>query len=90
MNKSQLIEAVAKSGEMTKVQAGSTVDVVLGAIKTGLQEDGEVAITGFGAFNVTERAARQGRNPATGEAIELAASKGVKFKAGKDLKEAIA
>lgn len=90
MNKSQLIEAVAKQGEMTKTHAGIAVEAVLNGIKTGLQEDGEVALTGFGSFAVAEREARQGRNPKTGEAIEIAASKAVKFKAGQALKDAVA
>ncbi|MCG5260394.1 HU family DNA-binding protein [Cupriavidus gilardii] len=90
MNKTQLIEAVAKQGEMTKTLAGIAVDAVLTGIKTGLQEDGEVSLTGFGSFAVTEREARQGRNPMTGEAIQIAASKAVKFKAGQALKDAVA
>lgn len=89
MNKSQLIDAVAKHAELTKAQAAQSVDAVLGAIRTGLLEDGDVALSGFGTFGISARAARTGRNPATGEAIEIAASKAVKFKPCKALKDAL-
>ncbi|VVE55572.1 DNA-binding protein HU [Pandoraea iniqua] len=89
MNKSQLIEAVAKNAEQTKAQAAQSVDAVLDAIRIGLQEDGDVSLSGFGTFGVSQREARTGRNPATGEAIEIAASNAVKFKAGKTLKDAV-
>ncbi|HGL4259483.1 MULTISPECIES: HU family DNA-binding protein [Burkholderia cepacia complex] len=89
MNKSQLIDAVAKNAELTKAQAAQSVDAVLGAIQLGLQEDGDVALSGFGTFGVSVRQARTGRNPATGESIQIAASKAVKFKPGKALKDAV-
>lgn len=89
MNKSQLIDAVAKNAELTKAQAAQSVDAVLDAIQLGLQEDGDVALSGFGTFAVTAREARTGRNPSTGESIHIAASKAVKFKPGRALKDAV-
>ncbi|MBJ9695903.1 HU family DNA-binding protein [Burkholderia cenocepacia] len=89
MNKSQLIDAVAKNAELTKAQAAQSVEAVLDAIQLGLQEDGDVALSGFGTFSVSAREARTGRNPATGESIQIAASKAVKFKPGKALKDAV-
>ena len=89
MNKSQLIDAVAKSAELTKTQATQSVDAVLDAIRLGLEEDGDVALSGFGTFGVSERGARTGRNPRTGGTITIAASRAVKFKAGKALKDAV-
>ncbi|WP_322037214.1 HU family DNA-binding protein [Burkholderia cepacia] len=89
MNKSQLIDAVAKSTGLTKVQASESIDAVLDGICLGLQEDGDVALAGFGTFGVSAREARTGRNPATGETIQIAASKAVKFKAATALKAAV-
>lgn len=89
MNKTDLIEFIAEEVEMTKVMAARTVDAMLDGIKKGLKEDGTVAVVGHGTYSVVERAAREGRNPQTGEKINIAASKSVKFKVGKDLKEEV-
>jgi DNA-binding protein HU-beta len=88
MNKSDLIDVVAKEAELPKAVAEKAVNAVLGAIKEGSKREG-VQLVGFGSFVVTKREARQGRNPKTGEAITIAASKTVKFKPGTDFKEAV-
>ena len=89
MNKSDLIEAVASSADVTKAVAAKAVDGVLDAVTSALKNGEQVAVTGFGTFEVRERAARQGRNPQTGEAIQIKASKVPAFKAGKALKDAV-
>ena len=89
MKKEDLIQALAgKLGE-SKAATERIFASVLDTIKEGLVADGIVQITGFGSFRVRERGARTGRNPRTGETIQLAASKGVGFKAGKALKSAL-
>ena len=89
MNKASLVKVVAeKMGDTQKV-AAIAVDAVIESITEGMIEDGKVQIVGFGTFGVTERAAREGRNPQTGETMEIAACKAPKFKAGKALKDAI-
>ena len=87
--KKDLAEKVAESADLTKNKATEAVNAVFEAISETLKDGGEVSISGFGKFEVTERAARQGVNPATGEKIEIAASKAPKFKAAKALKEAV-
>ena len=89
MNKTELIEIIANKAEMTKKDAHKIVDAFLEAITTSLRDDEEVALTGFGTFKVSHRAARKGKNPKTGEVLEIAASKVPTFKSGKSLKEAI-
>ena len=89
MNKSDLIEAMADSAEITKAAAGRALDGFIEAVAKALQEGDTVAISGFGNFTVRERAARTGRNPRTGEEITIAASKAPAFKAGKALKDAL-
>lgn len=89
MNKAELISKVAEVNETTKKAAGEQVEAILAVITEALAEGQEVSLTGFGKFSVTERAAREGRNPQTGEAIQIAASKSPKFKAGKALKDMI-
>lgn len=89
MNKSQLIDQVATESGLSKKQAGAAVNAVFDAIQAQLASGGTVSITGFGTFEVRERAARQGRNPKTGEAIKINASKNPSFKAGKALKDAV-
>lgn len=90
MNKAGLIEAVQKAaGLETKTQSERCVDAVVDTIVKTLGRGEEVAITGFGTFRVVKRAARQGRNPKTGETIQIAASVKPKFRAGKMLKEAV-
>ena len=89
MNKSELIDAVASSADITKASAAKAVDGVLDAVATALKNGEQVAVTGFGTFEVRERAARQGRNPQTGETIQIKATKVPAFKAGKALKDAV-
>jgi DNA-binding protein HU-beta len=88
MNKSELVENVQKSlgDETTKRAAEEAVEAVLGAIAQGIRSDRKVQIVGFGTFDVKERAARQGRNPKTGESMPIAASKSVGFKPSAALK----
>ncbi|MBL4691740.1 MAG: HU family DNA-binding protein [Magnetovibrio sp.] len=89
MNKNDLIAAVAGSTELSKADATKAVDGVLAAITGSLETGNEVRLVGFGTFSVANRAASTGRNPRTGEAIQIPASKQPKFKAGKALKEAV-
>lgn len=89
MNKSELIDAVAQSADLTKAAAARAVDAVTKAITDALGKGEQVTLVGFGTFSVKERAARKGRNPQTGEEIEIKASKNPSFKAGKALKDAV-
>ncbi len=89
MNKAELVEAVADSAGLSKADAGRAVDAVVEAVTGSLQKGEQVAVVGFGTFSVKSRAARTGRNPRTGEAIKIAASKVPGFKAGKALKDAV-
>ena len=90
MTKTQLIDKVQKDTGITKAQAAAAVKAMLDGFKDTLADGGKVQIPGFGSFSVKERAARQGRNPQTGAAIEIPAYKVVAFSAGKDLKAAVA
>ncbi len=89
MNKPDLIAAVASKAGISQVKAASTIDATFDAITAVLKSGGEVRLLGFGSFSVADRAAREGRNPATGATIQIAASKQPRFKAGKGLKEAV-
>lgn len=89
MNKSELIEQVAARTDMPKTEAAEAVDAVLRTIEDNLSRGAEIAITGFGKFHVAERGARQGRNPRTGEAIQIQASRVPRFSAGAGLKQAV-
>lgn len=89
MNKTELITKVAEKTGITKKAAGETLDAVVAAITEAVVSGEEVSITGFGKFEVSERAAREGRNPATGESITIPASKAPKFKASKTFKDAV-
>jgi DNA-binding protein HU-beta len=89
MNKAELIDAVAASANLSKADAGRAVDAVVDAIAKSLKRGQQVAVVGFGTFSVKHRAARQGRNPRTGETIQIAASNVPGFKAGKALKDAV-
>ncbi len=89
MNKNYLVATVASKTGMSKADAGKAVDGVFGAITKSLRSKTEVRLVGFGTFSVTRRAATQGRNPRTGERIQIPASNQPKFKAGKGLKEAV-
>jgi DNA-binding protein HU-beta len=89
MNKAELIDKVADAADISRASAGRAVDGALDAI-TGALKDGEgVTLVGFGTFTVKDRAARMGRNPRTGEEIQIKASRAPGFKAGKALKDAI-
>jgi len=85
MNKAELIEQVARGTGLTKKDASMAVDATLEAIKKNVKKG--VQLVGFGSFTVTKRKARKGRNPQTGEAIHIPASKTVRFRPGKELKE---
>ncbi len=89
MNKGELIDAVAGSAGLSRADATKAVDGILEAIQGTLSGGGSVSLVGFGTFSVKARAARMGRNPRTGEAIQIKASMQPKFKAGKALKEAV-
>ena len=89
MNKSELVASVAEVAELTKKDAEKAVNAVFASVQKVLVEDDKVQIIGFGTFEVRTRAARKGRNPQTGETIEIPASKNPVFKAGKALKEAV-
>lgn len=89
MTKMDLIDAVAGKVGLTKADAGRAVDTVLGSVESALAKGEKVTITGFGTFEVRQRAARMGRNPQTGAPLHIAASKSPAFKAGKGLKDAV-
>ena len=89
MNKAELIDAVAGSADLSKAAAGRALDAAIGAVTKALKKGDTVTLVGFGTFSVRKRAARTGRNPRTGEAIKIKASKVPGFKAGKALKDAI-
>ena len=89
MNRADLVEQIAQSAEISKSAAERAVDALIGAVKSTLRKDEMLTLVGFGTFYAGKRAARTGRNPRTGEAIAIAASKSPKFKAGKGLKDAV-
>jgi DNA-binding protein HU-beta len=89
MNKTELIEHIAKAADISKAAATRSLDATIGAVKVTLKKNGSVTLVGFGTFSVGKRAARVGRNPRTGEAIKIKAAKVPKFKPGKGLKDAV-
>ena len=89
MNKNDLVSAVAAQAGLSKADATKAVDGVFDSITGALQGGGEVRVVGFGTFSVANRKATTGRNPRTGETIQIPASKQPKFKAGKGLKDAV-
>ena len=89
MNKNDLVATVASNAGISKSDAAKAVDGVFSAISDALQKGEEVRLVGFGTFSVAQRAATTGRNPRTGESIQIPASKQPKFKAGKGLKDAV-
>ena len=89
MNKTELIAAVAEKAELSKKDAEKAVKAFTDAVAEELVKGGKVQLVGFGAFEVAERAAREGRNPKTGNAMPIPASKTPKFKAGKALKDEV-
>ncbi|MDE2165726.1 MAG: HU family DNA-binding protein [Alphaproteobacteria bacterium] len=90
VNKNELVDAVATSASIKKSEAETVIDAVFDSITKELKKGGEVRLTGFGTFVVSNRAATEGRNPRTGETIKIAARKVPRFRAGKGLKDAIA
>ena len=90
MNKTELIAAVAEKTDLSKKGADAAVSAVLGAITDALKAGDKIQLVGFGTFEVRNRAAKQGRNPRTGETMTVPASKVPAFKAGKALKDAVA
>ncbi|AOH54807.1 MULTISPECIES: HU family DNA-binding protein [Bacillaceae] len=89
MNKTELVSSVAAQAELTKDDAKKVVDALFETITSTLAKEEKIQLVGFGTFEVRDRAARTGRNPQTGEEIQIAASKVPAFKAGKELKEAV-
>jgi DNA-binding protein HU-beta len=91
MNKAQLIESIQKTlgGDTTKKHAGEALEAVLDSIAKGVKKDKSVQLIGFGTFKVSQRAARKGRNPKTGEAMKIKASKSVRFVASSTIKKGL-
>jgi len=90
MTKAELVESMAKDAKISKVAAAAALDSLTANITKALKKkDGKVTLVGFGTFSKIRRKARKGRNPQTGDPIKIKASKSVKFKAGKRLKDAI-
>lgn len=89
MNKQDLVAKVAETTDISKSKAAEAVDAMIDAIKASLKKGDDVRLVGFGTFSVAKRAATTGRNPRTGEPIKIPASKQPKFKAGKELKQAV-
>jgi len=89
VNKSDLVDAIAKSAELSKAAAGRALDATVDSIKKALKKGDTVSLVGFGTFKVGKRAARNGRNPRTGATIKIKAAKVPKFSAGKGLKDAV-
>jgi DNA-binding protein HU-beta len=89
MNKSELIDAIAQAADVPKAQASRVLDAMASVVGDALAEGKQVSMVGFGTFMVRERPARSGRNPRTGETIQIAASKTPSFKAGKALKDRV-
>ncbi len=89
MNKGDLIDAVAASAGITKAQAGDAVNTVFASIEAALKTGDTASFVGFGTFSTSKRAAREGRNPLTGEKLKIKARTSVKFKAGKSLADAV-
>ncbi|ATL46754.1 DNA-binding protein HU [Chitinophaga caeni] len=87
MNKAELIDRIAKDAEITKTQANDALDSFTKAVADTLKKGGKVTLVGFGTFSVSKRAARNGRNPQTGQIIKIKAKKVAKFKAGKALSD---
>lgn len=89
MTKAELIDAVAKKAELTKKESAQAVDAIIESITEALKKGDKVTLVGFGTFSVSERKARKGRNPRTGQEIKIPATKSPKFTLGKALKEII-
>ena len=89
MNKTELVAAIAEKTELSKKDAEKALKAFTDVVTEELTKGGKIQLVGFGTFEVSERAAREGRNPQTGKTIKIAASKAPKFKAGKALKDSV-
>jgi DNA-binding protein HU-beta len=89
VNKTELIEHIAKTADISKAASARALEAMVGAVEMTLKKNDSVTLVGFGTFTVGKRAARTGRNPRTGEAIKIKAAKVPKFRAGKALKDAV-
>ena len=89
MNKTELINAIAAEAEISKKDAGKALEAFVDVVTNSLKKDDKVQLVGFGTFEVSKRAAREGRNPQTGKTMKIAACKAPKFKAGKALKDLV-
>ena len=89
MNKTELIDKIAASADISKAAAGRALDATIATVKEALKQGDSVSLIGFGTFYVGERAARTGRNPRTGKTLEIKAAKSPKFRPGKGLKDAV-
>lgn len=89
MNKAELVDLIADKADISKASAARVLDATLEGVVAALRDGDQVALVGFGTFSVKQRAERQGRNPKTGEAMTIAASRSVGFKPGKTLRDAI-
>ena len=89
MNKAELVAAMVAKAELSKKDAEKALKAFIDVVSEELANSGKIQLVGFGTFDVTERAAREGRNPQTGEAMSIPASKAPRFKAGKALKDAV-
>lgn len=89
MTKTELVEFIAEKADLTKADAGRALDAMMEGVTKGLKESGKVTLVGFGTFSAKKREARTGRNPQTGEAVEIAARVVPGFKAGNKLKDAL-
>jgi DNA-binding protein HU-beta len=89
VNKSELIEHISRQADISRADAARALDAMIGGVKTTLKKSGSVSLVGFGTFTVSRRAAREGRNPSTGDAIAIKAAKVPKFRPGKALRDAV-
>jgi DNA-binding protein HU-beta len=89
VNKSELVDQIAQRSGLSKDQAGEALGATIATIEEGLAAGEDIAITGFGKFSVTQRSAREGVNPSTGQRIQIAATKAPRFSAGSKLKDAV-
>ena len=89
MTKAELVQFIAESADLTKADAARALDAMVEGVTKGLKENGKVTLVGFGTFTAKERAAREGRNPQTGETVKISARVVPGFKAGNKLKEAL-
>jgi DNA-binding protein HU-beta len=89
VNKSELIDHIARQADISKAAAGRALEALIGGVKSTLKKNNSVSLVGFGTFTVSKRAARTGRNPRTGAAIKIKSAKGPKVRPGKALKDAL-